>query len=132
MYYLYTTLTILVILFVLSCKNNVKTSDRNDKFSTSIVKTSFGKLSDGQEAELYTLTNNNGMTVSITNYGGIIVSVWVPDKNGIMADVVLGYDSVGLYEKKQSLLWGYHREVRKQNSKWQIYIGWQILSISNK
>ena len=99
MYYLYSTITILVILFVLSCKNNVKTNDRDDNISTSIVKTSFGKLSDGQEAELYTLTNNNGMKVSVTNYGGIIVSVWVPDKNGIMADVVLGYDSVGLYEK---------------------------------
>lgn len=99
MYYLYTTLTILVILFVLSCKNNVKTNDRETKFSTSIVKTSFGKLSNGQDAELYTLTNNNGMKVSITNYGGIIVSVWVPDKNGIMADVVLGYDNVSLYEK---------------------------------
>jgi aldose 1-epimerase len=47
---------------------------------------------------LYTLTNKNGMEVKITNYGGIITSVTVPDKNNIMENVVLGFDSLKSYQ----------------------------------
>ena len=83
----------------MSCKNSTNTNDTQKVQTSQVIKTSFGLLSDGQISSLYTLTNKNGMKVSITDYGGIIVSVLVPDKNGIMADVVLGYDSVGLYEK---------------------------------
>lgn len=46
---------------------------------------------------LYTLTNENGMEVCITNYGGRIVSLMVPDKDGTMRDVVLGFDNVADY-----------------------------------
>lgn len=63
----------------------------------SITSESFGQLSDGREATLYTLTNASGMVVKITNYGGIITSVLTPDKDGTMGDVVLGYDSVEEY-----------------------------------
>ncbi len=92
-------LNIIIILVALSCKNSTNTNDTQKVQTSQVIKTSFGLLSDGQISSLYTLTNKNGMKVSITDYGGIIVSVLVPDKNGIMADVVLGYDSVGLYEK---------------------------------
>lgn len=92
-------LNIIIILLALSCKNSTKTNDTQKVQTSQVIKTSFGRLSDGQISSLYTLTNKNGMKVSITDFGGIVVSVWVPDKNGIMADVVLGYDSVGLYEK---------------------------------
>ena len=54
---------------------------------------------DGKQTALYTLTNANGMEVCITNFGGRIVSVMVPDKNGEMKDVVLGFDSIGKYER---------------------------------
>lgn len=47
--------------------------------------------------ELYTLTNSNGMKATITNFGGKVVSLMVPDKNGKLADVVLGYDSIAQY-----------------------------------
>lgn len=47
--------------------------------------------------ELYTLTNSSGMKVTITNFGGKVVSLHVPDKNGKLADVVLGYDSISQY-----------------------------------
>lgn len=47
---------------------------------------------------LVTLINNKGMTVKITNLGGIITSVTVPDKNGNMENVVLGFDSLSLYQ----------------------------------
>ena len=47
--------------------------------------------------KLYTLTNNNGMEVCITNFGGRVVSLMVPDKNNELKDVVLGYDNIGQY-----------------------------------
>ncbi len=63
-------------------------------------KTPFGKL-DGQLVDLYTLTNAAGMEVAITNYGGIIVSLKVPDRDGKLADVVLGFDTLDGYLQKQ-------------------------------
>ncbi|MCP8897701.1 aldose epimerase family protein [Gilvimarinus xylanilyticus] len=57
----------------------------------------FGALPDGREAQLYTLTNEQGMSVKITNYGGIITELWAPDKNGTSADVVLGFDKLEDY-----------------------------------
>jgi aldose 1-epimerase len=57
----------------------------------------FGITDDGEAAQLYRLTNQHGMTVAITNYGGIVTSVWVPDRAGNMADVVLGYDELDDY-----------------------------------
>ena len=53
---------------------------------------------NGKTTALYTLKNSNGMEVCITNFGGRIVSILVPDKNGKMRDVVLGFDNVRDYE----------------------------------
>ena len=58
----------------------------------------FGTV-DGKEVFLYTLTNKSGMEARITNYGGIVVSLLVPDKSGKPGDVVLGYDSLSSYLK---------------------------------
>ena len=52
---------------------------------------------DGKEVCLYTLTNSNGVEACITNYGGRIVSLMVPDRNGEFRDVVLGHDSIADY-----------------------------------
>jgi aldose 1-epimerase len=52
---------------------------------------------DGEEVSLYTLTNANGMEVKITTYGGIITSVVVPDRDGNMDDVTLGFTSLDEY-----------------------------------
>ncbi len=51
-----------------------------------------------KQTHLYTLTNNRGMRVDITNFGGRIVSLWVPDENGQLQDVVLGFDNIKDYE----------------------------------
>jgi aldose 1-epimerase len=61
-----------------------------------IKKESFGKAPDGG-VDLYTITNANGVELRVTNYGGIIVSLRIPDKNGSLADVVLGYDNLDGY-----------------------------------
>ena len=65
----------------------------------AIEKKIFGTMPDGKEVYIYTLKNNNGMIVDITNYGGIIVSSLVPSKNGEFIDVMLGYDSLDGYLK---------------------------------
>ena len=52
---------------------------------------------DGKPTSLYTLKNANGMEVCITNFGGRIVSIMVPDKNDSLRDVVLGFDSIADY-----------------------------------
>jgi aldose 1-epimerase len=63
----------------------------------STSKTSFGKTPDGQPVDLYVLRNKGGAEASISNYGGAVVSLKVPDRNGKLADIVLGYDSVDGY-----------------------------------
>ncbi|HTQ40735.1 MAG TPA: aldose epimerase family protein [Pirellulales bacterium] len=60
---------------------------------------SWGKWRDGQEVQLYTLTNPNGMVVTLTNYGGHVVSVEVPDREGNVKNVVLGFDNLDSYIK---------------------------------
>lgn len=62
-------------------------------------KEAFGKTADGQEVELYTLTNSRGVEVKITTYGGIVTSLKVPDRAGRMGDVVLGFDTLDPYLK---------------------------------
>jgi len=52
----------------------------------SITKRFYGKIANGMEAYLFSLTNSNGMKAVITNYGGIIVSLYVPDRNGDFED----------------------------------------------
>src|SRR4051812_35644559 len=50
---------------------------------------SFGKLPSGETTTLYTFTNANGVQVKVTNFGGVITSINVPDKNGKLGDIVL-------------------------------------------
>jgi aldose 1-epimerase len=64
----------------------------------SITTASFGKLPSGREVNLYTMTNAGGASVSITDFGGIIVKVIVPDKDGKLDDVVLGYSCAAHYD----------------------------------
>jgi len=70
--------------------------------SGSTEKKPFGKTPDGQPIDLYVLTNKNGVEAAITNYGGAVVSLKVPDRNGKFADVVLGYDSLDGYVNDKS------------------------------
>ena len=62
----------------------------------SIMKSNFGKLGD-KDVLLYTLTNNHGITVKITNYGGIITEILMPAKDGKNGNIVLGYDNLKSY-----------------------------------
>ena len=68
----------------------------------SIMKEPFGKTPDGKSVDIYTLRNTNGMEASIMTYGGTIVSLKVPDRNGNLGDVVLGCDTLDGYLKQSS------------------------------
>jgi aldose 1-epimerase len=62
-----------------------------------IEKTNFGRTPDGQQAELYTVRNSHGVVAKITNYGGILTELWMPDRHGETANVVLGFGSLDGY-----------------------------------
>lgn len=77
----------------------VKNADINPEFDgMKIEQKSFGKLKDGQEATLYTITNKNGASVDLSTFGASIISIKIPDKDGKLVDVTQGYDSVTPYE----------------------------------
>ncbi len=57
----------------------------------SYQKTAFGKTADGTEVDLYTLTNANGVVLKMTNFGAIVVSLEVPDRDGKLANVNMGF-----------------------------------------
>jgi aldose 1-epimerase len=99
---LFITLLVIMPVIFAYCGKKPGTRDTEDikKGETtkmSIIKSDFGKTKEGQPVDLYTLTNTNGMTGKITNYGGIVTSLLVQDKNSQLDDVVLGFDSLDKY-----------------------------------
>lgn len=73
------------------------THKEENKTMSGLDKTKFKTVVNGDSTNLYVLKNTSGMEVCITNFGGRIASIMVPDKTGKMIDVVLGFDSVADY-----------------------------------
>jgi len=71
-----------------------------------IRKQPFGTTTEKKPVDLYTLTNSNGVEVSIMTYGGIVVSLKVPDRKGKLQEVTLGYDALDGYLKNNSPYFG--------------------------
>ena len=63
----------------------------------AITQAPFGTLPDGGQVTQYTLTNHNGMTIKVLDFGGIITEIHVPDRDGKLADVALGFDTLEPY-----------------------------------
>lgn len=95
-----------------ACNGNPKKTDSTVKDSTSVTTQSIPDSANfeadvqGQKTKLFTLKNNNGATVAVTNYGGRLVSLLVPDKDGKATDVILGYDSLKSYQKPKEPYFG--------------------------
>ena len=70
--------------------------------NAAIKKAEFGKTKEGTAVQIFTLTNSKGMEARIMTYGGIVVSLKAPDRNGAMADIVLGQDSLDAYVTNNS------------------------------
>jgi len=84
-----------LVLFVVSAALAQEAAMAKGKLQ--VRKETFGKTADGKPVDLYTLTNSNGLEVRAMTYGGIIVSMRVPDRKGKLADVVLGHDDFDGY-----------------------------------
>jgi aldose 1-epimerase len=92
----------LTIVYMTGCKKKAPKSQEpevKEAKPMSANEEPFGQTSDGRQVALYTLTNPNGIRAKITNYGGILVSLEVPDKKEKLADVTLGFDSLDGYLK---------------------------------
>lgn len=93
-----------LLLTMISCnpQSGNKSEEGGDSQASSkgITVAPYGKLSDGRPVSLYTMTNSKGTVMKVMNYGGIIVSLEVKAKDGRPVDVVLGFDSLAAYEKR--------------------------------
>jgi aldose 1-epimerase len=90
---------LLPVFLLISCGTPVNKTNQpvqNKGPMISITKSNFGKV-EGKDVFLFTLTAKDGTKVSITNYGAIVTSMFVPDRNGNLDDVVLGFDSLQGY-----------------------------------
>jgi aldose 1-epimerase len=67
------------------------------RHAEKVERRSFGTTSDGTDVGIYTLTNANGMVAKVAEYGSTLTELWVPDRNGKLADVVLGFDRLEPY-----------------------------------
>lgn len=86
-----------LVIMISSCTNKQKEANVVETTKSGLVKSDFQTVIDGDSTNLYVLNNSNGVEVAITNYGGRIVSVMVPDKDGVFKDVVLGFDNIDDY-----------------------------------
>jgi aldose 1-epimerase len=84
------------LLFLLATGFACQTPEKKEE--APYTKADFETTIDGKQTTLFTLENANGMKVTLTNYGAKIVSIFVPDKEGKMADVALGFKSIDEYQ----------------------------------
>jgi aldose 1-epimerase len=89
-----------------STSNQQKMTDSTSQQAKIPDSSGFEKNIDGKQTHLYTLKNKNGVEAAITNFGGRLVSLLVPDKNGKMVDVVEGLSSIDGYKKAGSAYFG--------------------------
>lgn len=89
----------LFITALAACTLFACTQKKEEATLSGLLKSNFVSEVEGKPTALYVLKNKNGLEACITNYGGRMVSLMTPDKNGKMTDVVLGYDSISDYLK---------------------------------
>lgn len=88
---------LLAFLAMIVVPSSLRGEGDNSAKHATVEKSSFGKLSDGTEIEQYTLTNAKGAVAKVITYGATLSELWIPDKAGKNADVVLGFDNLASY-----------------------------------
>ena len=73
--------------------------EKKAEVGAAVVSAPFGVTAKGEKVSLYTLKGLGGLTLEVTDFGGRVVRCWAPDKNGKLADVTLGWNTVGEYEQ---------------------------------
>src|SRR5664279_2916286 len=92
-------LTLSALVLALALPMVASAAEPAKKAEPSVTEAAFGTLEDGGKVTLYTLTNAAGAEAKIMNFGGTVVSLKVPDRQGKLRDVVLGYDDLAAYVK---------------------------------
>jgi aldose 1-epimerase len=102
----------LCILSLAACKQPSSKTATNSNMTDSTTQVTlpppagFEKTIEGKQTHLYILKNKNGMEAAITNYGGHLISLLVPDKTGKLTNVVVGFDDIDKYKKAMSAYYG--------------------------
>lgn len=93
------SLIVALILILTGCNAGKKSEQPAEQQNPKckVEKSFFGMTPEGDSAMLYTLKNEKDITVTITNYGGIITGIYTPDKNGKTTNIVLGFDNLAQY-----------------------------------
>src|SRR4051812_20649213 len=86
--------------------SNNSLENASDIKKNTVQENNFNQVIDGKKVRLYTLNNNHGITAMVTNYGGRLVSLLVPDKDNQAIDVVAGYPNIEGYEKSTERYFG--------------------------
>lgn len=95
--YMKKILYFVLALCLLSCGNKQKESSQESVGISLMPDSAFTTIIDGKDVKLYTLESGNGITMQVSNFGGRIVSLWVPDKNGDYEDIVFGHENIDKY-----------------------------------
>lgn len=96
------------VLTLATCKKNANTTTEATIMNTALLpeKTAFQTTLNGKQTDLFFLKNKNGVTAAITNYGGRLVSLLVPDRDGKLVDVVHGFGSIQGYLNGNEIYFG--------------------------
>lgn len=101
---------LIAVIAMAGCHSDAQTDDTavSGVFNQNVAvsASAFNKTISGKTVHLYTLRNAKGAKAQITNYGGRLVSLWVPDKNGTMTDVVAGFNSINAYQQSTGRYYG--------------------------
>ena len=87
----------------ISLSTSLGQPSQKDTATPDVRQESFGRMTDGHEVTIYRLTNVSGLRASVIDYGAILVSLEVPDRNGKLADINLGFDDLDSYIKRNPL-----------------------------
>lgn len=106
--FFYSALFVAGVFLTVACNNvsKPKQTSGNHLHNAILDSASFDAKVDNKQVKLYTLKNKNGVTAAITNYGGRLVSLLVPDKEGKFVDVILGYENLKNYRELKENYFG--------------------------
>ena len=92
------SLIVVLIMLLAGCNSGKKSDESAQKNpKCKVEKSLFGLMPDGDSVMLYTLTNEQDIKITITNYGGIITGIYTPDRNGKSTNITLGFDNLEQY-----------------------------------
>lgn len=87
-----------MVLCLFSCNNKPTAQPQVEESEITLMSDSaFTKTIDGKEIKLYTLESGNGITMQVSNFGGRVISLWTPDKDGKYEDIVFGHNNIDEY-----------------------------------